>query len=240
MNTFVTADPHYHHRNIIRYCNRPFLSDVDAEELQRRGGKWHDGDWRSNPWKISDESLEMMNRALVKETNRLVKRDDTLIIVGDYSLKPNKEKDLKEYYRKCREIRDLIHCQNVHLIKGNHDHDCIADLFSSYSVVLEGEYYGSHVVFSHHAFLAWNKAHRAAIHLYGHSHSEIEEWCDLFMPGRRSIDVGVDNAAKILKVYRPFNLQTEIVNVLSQRSGFSMNKHIPTNSTSPNEADHVD
>ena len=51
--TYFTADPHFHHRNIIEYCDRPF---ADVEE---------------------------MNTALLDNINTLVQPDDTLYLVGD-------------------------------------------------------------------------------------------------------------------------------------------------------------
>lgn len=52
-NTFVIGDTHFDHHNIIRYCNRPF------------------------------NSVEQMNRTMVKNWNNTVRRKDKVYFLGD-------------------------------------------------------------------------------------------------------------------------------------------------------------
>src|SRR4051812_17199465 len=56
MTVWFTADPHYGHTNIIRYCTRPF---ADAEE---------------------------MNRALIDRWNAVVDPGDEVWVLGDFAL----------------------------------------------------------------------------------------------------------------------------------------------------------
>ena len=56
---WVTADPHYGHANIIKYCKRPFSSAQEMDEI------------------------------LIRNTNRLVMPSDTLKIVGDFCMSKN-------------------------------------------------------------------------------------------------------------------------------------------------------
>jgi len=56
MTTWITADLHLGHRNIIRYCDRPF------------------------------ESVGVMNRALIARWNEIDDDDDTLWVLGDFAL----------------------------------------------------------------------------------------------------------------------------------------------------------
>lgn len=53
---WFTSDPHYYHANIIRYCSRPY------------------------------ESVEEMNEALILNWNRLVRPEDEVYVLGDFSL----------------------------------------------------------------------------------------------------------------------------------------------------------
>ena len=53
---FFTADEHYYHANIIKYCNRPFLS------------------------------VGEMNEILIQNHNRVVKSGDIVVHAGDFSL----------------------------------------------------------------------------------------------------------------------------------------------------------
>ena len=55
-NTFYIADTHFCHRNIIKYCNRPFSS---AQE---------------------------MNQIMIDNWNSVVNKDDTVVHGGDFSL----------------------------------------------------------------------------------------------------------------------------------------------------------
>jgi calcineurin-like phosphoesterase family protein len=59
MKIFLTADEHYGHTNIIKYCNRPF------------------------------ESVEEMDAVLIKNNNKIVEKNDTVYHLGDFTLKTN-------------------------------------------------------------------------------------------------------------------------------------------------------
>ena len=61
MNTFFTADQHYNHNNIIRYCNRPF------------------------------SSVEEMDEALIHNHNSVVSPKDEVYILGDFVFAKNPE-----------------------------------------------------------------------------------------------------------------------------------------------------
>ena len=58
MKTFLTADWHLGHENIIKFCNRPFASAAEMDE-------------------------EILSR-----TNSMVGREDRLIIIGDFTFAP--------------------------------------------------------------------------------------------------------------------------------------------------------
>lgn len=61
-NYFFTADQHLNHRNIIKYCNRPF------------------------------DSVEEMDRTIIENHNKVVGVNDIVIHLGDFTLKKtNKE-----------------------------------------------------------------------------------------------------------------------------------------------------
>jgi calcineurin-like phosphoesterase family protein len=59
MSAFVTADTHFNHGNIIKYCHRPF------------------------------DSQEQMNEALIHNWNSCVKNSDTIYHLGDFGMGTN-------------------------------------------------------------------------------------------------------------------------------------------------------
>ena len=82
MNRWIIADTHFGHKNVIQYCERPF------------------------------SSVEEMNEELIKKWNSVVKPDDIVYHLGDFSMTSNKEK-----------VAELVACLNgrIVLIMGNHD-----------------------------------------------------------------------------------------------------------------------
>ena len=58
LNIWFTADFHLGHKNIIRYCNRPF------------------------------DTVEEMNRTILDRLNNLVKANDILYFLGDFCIGP--------------------------------------------------------------------------------------------------------------------------------------------------------
>ena len=79
MKVFLIGDLHLNHRNIIRYCNRPF------------------------------NSVEEMNKTLIKRWNNAVTDNDLVIFLGDLAMGTNRRKWLKKLNGK------------IIFIKGNHD-----------------------------------------------------------------------------------------------------------------------
>lgn len=61
MSIFFTADEHYGHKNIIKYCNRPF------------------------------DSVEEMDNEIIKRHNTLVGENDIVYHIGDFTLKGDAE-----------------------------------------------------------------------------------------------------------------------------------------------------
>lgn len=233
MAVFFTSDTHFGHGNIIKYSNRPFLTDEDKAALAANGGTWHRvGDWKgsgSSPHRITTEAVQMMDDTIIDNINRTVGRNDELYHLGDFCMAGK-----KDHLAKCQQYRDRIRCRNIHLIWGNHDDLFTAPMFSSVHDLLKENFGGQVIVMCHYAMVTWNKSHRGAWHLYGHSHSEIEPWMDTHLSGRRSMDVGVDNAYKLLGEFRPFSFD-EVAQFLRDRPGFGFGGKVPTNTTAPEE-----
>jgi calcineurin-like phosphoesterase family protein len=165
---WFTADWHLFHKNIIRYCNRPF------------------------------ETVEEMNNEIIQRTNALVKPNDTLRILGDFCFS-------RASFDNAKWAREQIKCKNVHLITGNHDDKSVHSLFSSVNSLGFVKFERREIILCHYAMYVWNKKHYGSWHLYGHSHGTIEERLNELEPDRKSLDVGVDNAARLTGLYSPFS-----------------------------------
>lgn len=238
-NIFITGDTHFDHGNIIKFCHRPFLSQRDKKALEEMGGKWHSGSWKggkSDQHKIDQDSISMMNQALIDNINKTVPKDGILIHLGDFALWPKSSDKNLSYTQRCSALRSMINCEKMYMLWGNHDRpDLLKYLFTWDGYTAKVQVNDDlQVVLFHYCQAVWDCSHRGAIHCYGHSHSDIEGGMETIMPGRRSMDVGVDNAAKILGEYRPFSLK-EIVDRLGNKPGNSINPDIPTSHNGPRE-----
>lgn len=237
---FLTGDTHFDHGNMIKFLHRPFLSLADQAELAKNGGRWHDGSWkgpREVKYKISQQGVDIMNSSLIDAINATVPKRAKLIHLGDFSINPKDPKDYPRYVDRCTEFRQRINCEWVGIIWGNHDlpHE-IGDLFqwNGFKAKVELPKLETCLVLDHYFNAVYDMSHRGGLHAYGHSHSEIEEYVAKIMPGMRAMDVGVDNAAKILGAYRPFSLK-EFTDLLKDRPGFSFNPNVPTFYKGPSE-----
>lgn len=209
---WFTSDTHYHHKNICRGVSQwDRVEENDSHQSTR-----------------NFKNLDEMNDAIVKGINKKVKYDDTLYHIGDWSFG-----GIEQIYNFWKQLV----CKNIHLIYGNHDQHIEAnkilpnaittqdekdywdsDLLVAQRLFLSTQYVktikavGQSIFLSHYAHRVWDKSHHGRIHLYGHSHSTLEdvEW-------GKSMDVGVDSYYKLHKKYEPFSL-TEILEIMSKRS----------------------
>jgi len=136
MRYFFTSDTHFGHKNILKYTNRPF------------------------------KSVEEMDEELIRRWNATVTPDDTVIHLGDFSLKGNVNKYLKQLNG------------NIIWIGGNHDSKPIIR-----DMIIE------------HGGKSWHLAHdpqdcESEFNLHGHVHTEWK--VKIQKNGRVFVNVGVD------------------------------------------------
>lgn len=220
---WFTADTHFGHRRIPLYAKRRFC--LTEEENALLDQAWRDGGDQPlrgrDAWQPSLAAIERMDRYLIDRINEVVQPEDVLWHLGDFCFGPSGPAMLA-----CAQAyRDRIRCRTVHFTWGNHDDRRIAPLFNSHHERYELLWNGQLIVLSHYAHAVWNKSHRGAWMLYGHSHASAESWLDAHMPGRRSIDVGVDNAYRVLGESRPFSFD-ELHDLLNARPGYSIDHHV--------------
>lgn len=170
MNIFFTSDTHYFHANIIRYSNRPF------------------------------SSVQEMNEKMIENYNAVVKPNDIVYHLGDFS------------FGKLDETIKIASRLNgkKHLITGNHDHKhreqkSFIDNFVWVKDYHELRHDNTKIVLCHYPFESWNTSGHGSIHLHGHSHSNLGH------NNKKRMDVGVD-----CHDYAPISLE-EIIEVMKNR-----------------------
>src|SRR5262245_53035088 len=175
MAVYFIADTHFGHANIIKYCLRPFLSAEEERQIRAARGDRQ----KLRDVVISRASVERMDQTMLDNINAVVGPDDTLWHLGDFALGD---------YEKAEAYRRRIHCKNVHLIWGNHDRrPAVAPLFGQTHDQVMIRVEEQLLFLNHYAMRVWDRAHRGAWHLYGHSHGKLPD-----DPNLLSFDIGVD------------------------------------------------
>lgn len=153
---------------------------------------------------------------LMDVLNTVVGPNDRLIILGDFC----KEKPGR--------YRHKIRCKNIMFVLGNHDKEVkIRRVFGGNvrRQYIAKCYAGSRVWCCHFPTCYWDRSHYGLFHAYGHLHDSAarEAQMDLGMPGRRSMDVGVDHAHRVLGDYRPWS-EYEFLLHMKDREGHDIIK----------------
>jgi calcineurin-like phosphoesterase family protein len=182
MSVFFTADQHFGHENIIKYCDRPF------------------------------GCVEGMDEHLVQRWNEVVGPTDIVYHLGDFTLfnagaaieyfsRLNGVIRVLRYpwHHDGRWIPKIADMMNGCRSKGGH-----IVTFHPPMVALEFPEYGSGkwakpVILCHYPLAEWDRKHYGAWHLHGHSHGNHR--------GEGAIlDVGVDSTGFV--GYRPVSIET--------------------------------
>ncbi len=173
MKVWFTADLHLGHGNIIKYCQRPFLSAQERERAR--------SDSRGK-WRISDETIRAHDDALLDAINSRIEPEDVLWLLGDFCWGGL---DVATAYR------ERIRCRHVHLVWGNHDHHSIRPLFDRAIDMGMIKVEGVDVWLCHYPMRTWDKRFHGSWHVYGHVHGRLmgEDARHTSMLTR---DVGVD------------------------------------------------
>lgn len=166
---YFTSDPHFFHKGIIQYCNRPF------------------------------KTVEEMNTTIINNWNEIVTDSDEVYLLGDVAWTGNIKaiRTLRDklngaihlimgnhdYQNKFQRqvVRDIFDSTNDYLQLEVPDDE------------MEG---GKQLIFlCHYPMLVWNGSHRGAWQLFGHVHSgPLSTGKDTSLKiSPAQYDVGVDN-----------------------------------------------
>jgi calcineurin-like phosphoesterase family protein len=179
MSDFFTADTHFGHANIIRYCNRPQCNPDDYDQT----GRFHNNF-------LKRTRAREMDKFLIERWNQTVSNLDEVYHMGDFC--SGTTTDVIRYLR-------ALNFKKLYFIWGNHDGNLqlVKGIISHYDdlkdrVVFLGDYVfktinGQEIALLHYAMRVWDRSHYGSWHVYGHSHGNLPD-----DPNSRSIDVGID------------------------------------------------
>ena len=169
------------------------------------------GGWGGRPFDLLAEHDAWVALTL----NTFVSQRDRLIVLGDNAFARNavEQASILRSFLKC------VDCKNVTFIRGNHDFpEALRCLGKEPHDYMEIAWLGTKFFCCHYPALTWPDSHYGSVHCYGHTHAAFESEFDRLMPQRRSLDVGLDNAIRVLGEYRPFEA-SEILELLKGRTG---------------------
>lgn len=157
--------------------------------------------------------VDSMDEYIIHRWNSVVDEKDHVYLLGDVSFR-----------KKTETIRILRRLHGtIFLIKGNHD-KLKGDVLKRFAWVKDyhmlklAEYGLDHmIVLCHYPLRSWDRMHYGIWHAHGHSHGNIP-------PYGKSIDVGIDSAAKLIGAYVPFELSF-IKSHLDKREFYSEDHH---------------
>jgi calcineurin-like phosphoesterase family protein len=216
VNVWFTSDTHLGHFKIPLYAKREFCMTDSELEVARQ--TWAERQSGKSRWSPSPESIARMDDHIIGKINEHVAPNDILWHLGDFCFW--KKSGLGGF---AKEYRSRIKCKNVFLVMGNHDSEEVAEAFDGHFQYKEIKVHSKDIILSHYAYSFWNRSHYGSWMLYGHAHGSAENWLDTQMPGRLSMDVGIDNAFRVLGEYRPFSFR-EIAEIMANRPGFRVDK----------------
>ena len=202
MKHFFQADFHFGHGNIIKFTGRTqFLSAEESALFDAIPKRWCGKGYLKEDVahiKISQESVQRMDAALVANWNLAVSKEDIGYVLGDFA------------FKNPIEFIEHMNFKELHILYGDHDEPLkkqrkeIERRFPN--VFFDGHYaeltiHVNHqpqlIVMCHWPFRSWKKSHYGSWSLFGHHHGSLPD-----DPNLLSMDVGVD-----CNVFFPFSVE---------------------------------
>lgn len=196
-NVFVTADDHFGHENIIKYCNRPFetadqmdnvLIDNWNEVVSPQDWVIHLGDFTLGGRRVAREYFEKLNGEICVLSNPW--HHDRHWITPPFtpgeSQSPRKFKSRSGFSVRIWEALVILEVPRMAGADGRHPLT---------------------ITLCHYPFATWDRKHYGGWHLHGHSHGN-------YTGEGYILDVGVDNHN-----FYPISLATVLENM--EKKGWS-------------------
>jgi calcineurin-like phosphoesterase family protein len=149
---YITSDLHFYHKHIVDYQPNRKVDNLDD-----------------------------MHSKIIQEWNSLVKDNDTIYHLGDFSFKNGD----------ClNKIVSQLNGNKVFIL-GNHDNENALKLHGKTYQYLEITHNNFDICLFHFPITHWHNQEKGSLHFHGHTHGA-------FNNHGRSIDVGYDKHGKIL------------------------------------------
>lgn len=212
-NIYFTSDTHFGHSNILNFeINRWNLINTTPEQLYSNHliGNYDDiCDPKKLKKKINDILIKEHDRELIWRWNEIVKEEDLVFILGDFSFL--NAKDTEEILKCLKGTKVLIEGNHDPLFLNNKYFD--RSLFKEIISYKEITYKGRSICLMHYPIMYFNHMDKPKdhchIHLFGHLHGR-----SLPIP-INSYNVGVD-----INNYYPIHIDKAIEKALSNDGGF--------------------
>jgi calcineurin-like phosphoesterase family protein len=173
---YFTADLHLGHKNIIRFCDRPFQSVMEMDET------------------------------IIDNWNSKISGDDTVYVDGDFAYNSTMEYSselngliclIPGSHDKFKSSDYLI--DNVHIIRDHIYQIPDSGLKDEYGN-------DRLIVLCHYSMRSWNKSHYASYHLFGHHHGRLSPYglsFDVGVDTNNFFPYSLDDIEKKMKTLKP-------------------------------------
>jgi calcineurin-like phosphoesterase family protein len=200
---YFTSDTHFFHKNIIRYCDRPF----------------EDKTWIGEPDTAYEgktfvkTAVECMNKELVSKWNQTVPEDGVIFHLGDVAMTA-RPLELDKLLRRLNGTK--------YLVIGNHEKNALQKeylrkhwegIYDIAEITIEDPEIEDpqRIFMCHYPMIVWNGSHRGAWQLFGHVHGGLSNKGEIKHKPIQ-MDVGVDT-----NNYYPYSYQ-KVKEIITKQS----------------------
>lgn len=141
------SDTHFGHKNIIKYCNRPF------------------------------KDLQEMHSKMIENWNNKVGPNDVVFHLGDFAFISDQKKlnDLVHSLNGSIHLIPGNHDDDASMFKHTALNGKVVVHPQLMEAKIQVEDEKLRFVFCHYPMVVWNKSHHGAMHLYGHCHNTLPD-----------------------------------------------------------------
>lgn len=150
------------------------------------------------------DHIDQMDENLIDSWNSVVDSWDIVYHLGDLTLGDDANKYLVRLRGRIKILSNMWH-HDRRWLKNTPSH--FGNVWKmSPMVVLENPHT---IILCHYPIAEWDRKHYDSWHLHGHSHGN-------YTGDGKILDVGVDNAYKLFKEFRPFSLQ-DVIKIMEEK-----------------------